>query len=120
MINAKDDEGGNPVAITKATSVSKDVGLNDTGIDHSAGCQSDTDIEVISLINSDSSLTNNDCIPSAKKLKLDVETVLMGEKLSDLHINAAQKILEAQFSAINGLESTLYQMKEKHLTEDLN
>ena len=29
-----------------------------------------------------------------------------------------KKILKAQFPAINGLESTLYQMKEKHLTED--
>ena len=54
-----------------------------------------TDDKVISLIYSD------DCIPSAmKKLKLDVE---MGEKLSDLHINAAQKILKIQFPAINGL-----------------
>ena len=71
MINAKNDKGDNSVTITEATSVSKNVGLNDTSVDDSAGCHSITDGEVISLINSDSLLTNNDCILSAKKLKLD-------------------------------------------------
>lgn len=42
----------------------------------------------------------------------------MGGEFTDLHINAAQKILKIQFPEINGLESTLYQMKEKYLTED--
>ena len=104
----------NLVVTTETTSVSKDVEFINTSVDLSAGCHySNTDDKVISLINSD------DCIPSTmKKLKLDVETILMGEKLSNLHINAAQKILKIQFPAINGLESTLYQMKEKDLTED--
>lgn len=41
----------------------------------------------------------------------------MGKKLSDLHINAAQKIFKAQFPVIDSLESSLYQMKEKYETE---
>ena len=57
-------------------------------------------------------------IPPTKQLKLDFETILMGGKLTDLHINAAQKILKIQFPEIIGLESMLYQMKEKNLTED--
>ena len=42
----------------------------------------------------------------------------MGEKLSDLNINAAQRKLKQQFPNVNGLESTLYQIKERKLTEN--
>ena len=110
MTNVKDDKLGNLVVTTVTTSVSKDIEFINTSVELSAGCHySNTDHKVmISLINSD------DCIPSAmKKLKLDVKTILMREKLSDLHINTVQKILKIQFPAINGLESTLYQVKER-------
>ena len=50
--------------------------------------------------------------PSCKKIKLDSERIIMGEKLSDLDINAAQRVLKQQFPNIYGLESTLYQMKK--------
>ena len=61
LINAKDDKRdfqysrswyihNNSVTITEAMNVSKDVRLNDTDVDNSAGCHSDTDGEVISLI----------------------------------------------------------------------
>ena len=50
--------------------------------------------------------------PPSKKVKLDFERMVMGEKLSDLGINAAQGILKQPFPNIQGLESTLYQMKE--------
>ena len=43
----------------------------------------------------------------------------MGDELSDLHINLAQRILKEQFSHINGLESTLLQGKRRTLTEDM-
>ena len=43
----------------------------------------------------------------------------MGDELSDLHINLAQRILKEQFSHINGLESTLLQGKRRTQTEDM-
>jgi len=62
--------------------------------------------------------------PAAKKPKLDVceiENIIMGVELSDLHINLAQGILKRQFPGLNGLISTLYQDKELKLTEsDVN
>ena len=42
----------------------------------------------------------------------------MGVELSDLHINMAQRILKHQFPGLNGLESTLFQEKERTLKED--
>ena len=56
--------------------------------------------------------------PPCKKTKLDFERIIMGEKLLDLDINAAQRILKQQFPNIHGLESTLYQTKERKLNED--
>ena len=56
--------------------------------------------------------------PPCKKIKLDFERIIMGEKLSDMDINAAQRVLNQQFLNIHGLESTLYQMKERRLNED--
>ena len=49
---------------------------------------------------------------------LHVRKTLKGEKLSDLDINAAQKILKQQFPNVNGLELILYQIKERKLTEN--
>ena len=60
--------------------------------------------------------------PSAKKQCLsdpDIENIIMGAELSDLHINLAQRVLKKQFSHINGLESTLLQGKRNTLTEDM-
>ena len=60
--------------------------------------------------------------PIAKKQRLsdpDIENIIMGAELSDLHINLAQRILKEQFSHINGLESTLLQGKRYTLTEDM-
>ena len=53
-----------------------------------------------------------------QKIKLDFERILMAEKLSDLDINAVQRVLKQQFPNMHGLESTLYQMKERRLNED--
>ena len=41
--------------------------------------------------------------------KSDKELVLNGKRLSDMHINAAQKILSQQFPSISGFDSTLKQ-----------
>ena len=39
----------------------------------------------------------------------------MGDKLANLEINLAQHLLKAQFSNLNGLQSTLLQEKVKWL-----
>ena len=53
--------------------------------------------------------------PLKKKLKLhdaEIEGIIMGVELSDLHINMAQRTLKNQFPELNGLESSLFQDKE--------
>ena len=42
----------------------------------------------------------------------EAEGVIIGEKLSDVHINFAQQLLKQQFPQLNGLKSTLLQSKE--------
>ena len=57
--------------------------------------------------------------PPNKKIKFDTqdgsvcetEGILSGDKLSDLHINFAQKLLKQQFPWVNGLQCTLLQSK---------
>ena len=59
--------------------------------------------------------------PPAKKLKLsskEVEDIIMGNELSDLHINMAQNLLKAQFPWLKGLKSTLLQGKQQTFTQD--
>lgn len=54
--------------------------------------------------------------PPLKKNKLSasaVEDVIMGEELSDVHINLAQNLLKRQFPKLCGLYSTLLQEKSK-------
>jgi len=52
----------------------------------------------------------------AKKSKLSSndfeEEIIMGNELSDLHINKAQSLLKAQFPQVNGLISSLLQSKD--------
>ena len=55
-----------------------------------------------------------------KKRKLsatEIEKVIMGKELSDVHINLAQRLLTAQFPELNGLLSTLLQGKETAVIE---
>ena len=42
----------------------------------------------------------------------DVERIIMGEELTDVHINTAQHLLKEQFPNLNGLQCTLLQVKE--------
>ena len=58
--------------------------------------------------------------PPHKKRKLsapEIEKVIMGEELSDVHINLAQRLLRAQFPELNGLLFTLLQGKETSAIE---
>ena len=41
----------------------------------------------------------------------------MGVELTDKYINLAQRILKEQFPELNGLNSTLFQLKQQKLTE---
>ena len=65
-------------------------------------------------------LENNlsDKPPPTKKSRLDYEAIIMGEMLSDIHINPAQSLLKAQFIKLNGFEITLYQAKKVNWTEE--
>jgi len=47
----------------------------------------------------------------------EIEKIIMGEELTDVHINLAQRLLRAQFSELNGLLSTLLQEKETSVIE---
>ena len=51
----------------------------------------------------------------AKRQKLsskEVEDIIMGHELSDIHINLAQNLLKSQFPQLKGLQSTLLQGKK--------
>lgn len=50
--------------------------------------------------------------PPSKKCKIDLEAVIMGEMLTDVHINLAQSLLKRQFDKLNGLNNTLYQARK--------
>ena len=43
----------------------------------------------------------------------EIEELIMGAELTDRHINLAQKILKEQFPSLNGLNSTLLQLKQQ-------
>ena len=57
----------------------------------------------------------SDVEPPQKRRKLndaDVERIIMGEELTDVHINTAQHLLKEQFPNLSGLQCTLLQAKE--------
>ena len=60
--------------------------------------------------------------PQAKKPRLadmEIEKIIMEVRLSDIHINMAQKLLKDQFCSLNGLESILLQAKGVSHTEEM-
>ena len=48
---------------------------------------------------------------------IEIKKVIMGEELSDIHVNLAQRLLRAEFPDLNGLLSTLLQGKETTVIE---
>jgi len=48
------------------------------------------------------------------------EKVIVGEKLSDIHVNLAQRLLRAEFPNPNGLLSTFYKEKKQLLLKKEN
>ena len=84
-----------------------------------SGDPDNPDIHIVTDDNND--INGDDGKPSVKRLRLsdlEIENIVMGVELSDVHINLAQRILKQQFPELNGLESTLFQEKEQVLTED--
>lgn len=73
--------------------------------------------DVIEMLTSD----EDEVEPPAKKLRctIDIERVIMNQKLSDIEINFSQRLLKSQFPEINGLESTLLQDKN-HVSKQPN
>ena len=55
--------------------------------------------------------------PPTKKSRLDYETIIMGEMLSDIHINPAQSLLKAQFIKLNGFPIPSKESEEKITTK---
>ena len=57
--------------------------------------------------------------PMKKKAKLfEAKEIIVGQELTDNEINLAQQLLKVQFPTLKGLQSTLYQEKERNLSEN--
>ena len=92
------------------------------------GTQKDDADSSILNNDADSSILNDDALIKIEDVdmqadqppssKIDFETVIMGEMLTDVHINLAQTLLKSQFDQLNGLNNTLYQARKVTLTKD--
>ena len=72
---------------------------------------------------SSSDYSSTDEKPLAKKQRIsimDIEKIIMGVERSDSHITAFQKNLKHQFPHLNGLESTLSQLKRSAANHSLH
>ena len=89
---------------------------------HSNPIKTEKVIEMLSDTDDEETAYTDDEEPYAKKLKLsiDLERIIMGEMLTDLEINYAQKLLKSQFPGINGLCLTLLQSKIGETKEPAN
>ena len=74
-----------------------------------------------SVVNNNIAVEEVVCSPPKKQLKkFDEEVIIMGERLTDVEINLAQRILKSQFPSINGLHSTLFQCKPCTAADQIN
>ena len=72
----------------------------------------------IDLTNCDIARGETQGSPPRKRAKnFDAECVIMGGELSDITINYAQELFKIQFQELNGLQSTLLQVREVELSE---
>ncbi len=53
--------------------------------------------------------------PPSLEIETLLESIISGDKLSDLHVNYAQQLLQCQFPHLKGLQSTLFQLKTINL-----
>ena len=77
--------------------------------------EDDDDEKLIKLENVDDKEIHQS--PPSKRCKIDFEAVIMGQMVTDLHINLAQSLLKRQFDKLNGLNNTLYQAQRVTRTE---
>ena len=67
-----------------------------------------------SMIDLTAHCSSDDQSPPKKKPKLlSKEDIIMGQELSDLEINFAQDLLQGQYPKLTGLQSTLFQERNK-------
>ena len=78
---------------------------------------SDDDETLIKVENVYSQETHQSPPSKGPGCKIDFKAVVMGQMLTDLHINLAQSLLKRQFDKLNGLNNTLYQTKKVMWTE---
>ena len=100
-----------PVIIKPVVKLENGVSLGDQStIDEqvSNDCASNEDATEVSM---DLTGVTGNSPPGKKQKQFDAEMIIMGHELSDLEINLAQQLLKAQFSKLNGLQSTLLQEK---------
>ena len=67
--------------------------------------------DVINVSDNESDIASELSPPKKKTRNYDVESIIMGDEVSDLTINYAQEILKLQFKKLNGFHSTLSQGK---------
>ena len=74
-----------------------------------SGDPDNPDIHILTDDNND--IDSDDGKPSVKRLRvsdLDIENIVMGVELSDVHINLAQRILKQQFPELNGFPALMH------------
>ena len=59
-------------------------------------------------------------VSGIKLILNDRDSIMRGERLNDMVINVAQKLLKSQFPKIKGLNFTLLQAKKKLITFEQN
>ena len=120
------DEGviDTDISIKPSTSSSNDGSCSAGKSDGSVAGESGSLLNMITIQSdsNDEALETAAVQPALKKPRLtdqEMEEIIMGGRLSDAHINRAQKILKRQFFYINGLESSLQQGKKVALTKEM-
>ena len=69
------------------------------------------------IVTNNSEASSEPPCKKARTTDIDTEDIIMGEELSDVHINTAQNLLKVQFPELGGLKSTLLQQKEMPVLE---
>ena len=88
-----------------------------TSISGETSTSGDPDMHIV--IDGNNDIDSDDGKHSVKRLRLsdlEIEKIVMGVELSDVHINLTQRVLKQQFPELNELQSTLFQEKEQVMT----
>jgi len=69
------------------------------------------------IVTNNSEASSEPPCKKARTTDMDTEDIIMGEELSDVHINTAQNLIKIRFPELGGLKSTLLQQKEMLVLE---